>query len=77
MFRSTPTVLTHDSMTASSDSRRCLGLTSCWYRPTPTCCGSILTSSLSGSCSRRPIEMVPRSVASKLGNSSRPTELAE
>ena len=30
-------------------------------------CGSILTSSLSGSCRRRPIEIVPRSVASKFG----------
>ena len=39
--------------------------------------GSILTSSESGSWSRRPIEIVPRSVASNSGNSSRPTGLAE
>ena len=39
--------------------------------------GSIFTSSLSGSCRRRPIEIAPRSVASYSGNSSRPSGLVE
>ena len=34
----------------SADARRAAG-TSCWYMPTPSASGSILTSSASGSCS--------------------------
>ncbi len=38
--------------------------------------GSIFTSSASGSCSRRAIEMAPRMVTSSSGNSSRAASLA-
>ena len=57
---------------ASSDS-----WTSCWYWPTPIDFGSILTSSASGSCSRRAIEIAPRIVRSSSGNSSRARSDAE
>jgi hypothetical protein len=49
-------------------------LTSCWYWPTPIDFGSILTSSASGSCSRRAIDTAPRSDTSRSGNSSRQLE---
>src|SRR5229473_8549991 len=38
--------------------------------PTPMAFGSILTSSASGSCSRRAIDTAPRNVTSSSGNSS-------
>ena len=57
------------STTASSDfDSRCWS-TSCWYCPTPIAFGSILTSSASGSCSRRAIDTAPRSDTSSSGNS--------
>jgi hypothetical protein len=45
--------------------------TSCWYWPTPMALGSTFTSSASGSCRRRAIEIAPRIVRSRSGNSSR------
>ena len=38
--------------------------TSCWYCPTPMDFGSILTSSASGSISRRAMDTAPRTVTS-------------
>ena len=45
----------------------CASSRSCWYWPTPIDFGSILTSSASGSCSRRAIDTAPRSVTSSSG----------
>src|ERR1700758_3162563 len=70
VFRSTPTPLTQSSTTAPSDRDSLNSLRSCWYWPTPIDFGSILTSSASGSCSRRAIETAPRRVTSSSGSSA-------
>jgi hypothetical protein len=69
VFRSTPTALTQSSTTASSERDSLPSVTSCWYWPTPMDFGSILTSSASGSCSRRAIDTAPRSETSSSGSS--------
>ena len=70
VLTSTPTALTQSSTTASSERASLDSPRSCWYWPTPIDFGSILTSSASGSCSRRAIETAPRKVTSRSGNSS-------
>ena len=69
VFTSTPTAFTQSSTTASSDLDSLPWARSCWYWPTPIDFGSILTSSASGSCSRRAIETAPRSETSMPGSS--------
>ncbi|MNQ92737.1 hypothetical protein D3C85_1081710 [compost metagenome] len=69
VFKSTPTWLTADSTTAFKFSSRRFCETSCWYCPTPIAFGSIFTSSASGSCSLRAIEIALRSATSSSGNS--------
>ena len=75
VLRSTPTPFTQSSTTASSARCSAAWATSCWYCPTPMLRGSIFTSSASGSCSRRAIEIAPRTVASRSGNSARAASL--
>ena len=70
VFRSTPTAFTQSSTTASSECASLPSATSCWYCPTPMDLGSILTSSASGSCSRRAMDTAPRSETSRPGSSS-------
>ena len=70
VLTSTPTAFTQSSTTASSDRASLAWSRSCWYWPTPIDLGSILTSSASGSCSRRAIDTAPRRVTSRSGNSS-------
>ena len=70
VFRSTPTAFTQSSTTASSECDSLPSATSCWYWPTPMDFGSILTSSASGSCSRRAMDTAPRSETSRPGSSS-------
>ena len=70
VLASTPTALTQSSTTASSERASLVSPRSCWYCPTPIAFGSILTSSASGSCSRRAIDTAPRKVTSSSGNSS-------
>ena len=70
VLTSTPTALTQSSTTASSERASLVSPRSCWYWPTPIAFGSILTSSASGSCSRRAIDTAPRRVTSSPGNSS-------
>lgn len=69
VLTSTPTPLTQSSTTASSERERVVSGMSCWYCPTPIDLGSILTSSASGSCSRRAIDTAPRSETSSVGSS--------
>src|SRR5262249_59117668 len=69
VLTSTPTALTQSSTTASSERDSLTSETSCWYWPTPIDFGSILTSSASGSCSRRAIDTAPRSETSSSGSS--------
>ena len=69
VFRSTPTEFTQSSTTAPSVRASSAWLTSCWYWPTPMLFGSILTSSASGSCSRRAIDTAPRRLTSRSGSS--------
>ncbi len=69
VLTSTPTAFTASSTTASRLRASVPGVTSCWYCPTPIDLGSILTSSASGSCSRRAIDTAPRSVTSSSGSS--------
>ena len=76
MFTLTPTWFTQESTTSSRLFLSPVCETSCWYCPTPMLLGSIFTSSASGSCSRRAIEMAPRTVTSRSGNSSRAASLA-
>ncbi len=71
VLTSTPTAFTQSSTTASRERDSFTSETSCWYWPTPIDLGSILTSSASGSCSRRAIDTAPRSDTSMPG-SSRP-----
>src|SRR5512135_3466812 len=54
---STPTWLTQLSTTSPSFLASSGWCTSCWYWPTPIAFGSILTSSASGSCRRRALEI--------------------
>ena len=56
VLTSTPTRLTVVSTTPSSCSAKRFWLTSCWYSPIPIAFGSILTSSASGSSTRRAID---------------------
>ena len=70
VFRSTPTLFTQSSTTPSSVSFSRFWGMSCWYWPTPTALGSILTSSASGSCRRRAIDTALRRLTSYCGNSS-------
>ena len=77
VFRSTPTLLTQSSTTASSVRASALWLTSCWYWPTPMLFGSIFTSSASGSCSRRAMLTAPRRLTSSSGSSLLANSLAE
>ena len=77
VFSSTPTLFTQLTTTSSSFASRSGWWTSCWYCPTPIAFGSILTSSASGSWRRRPIEIAPRTVRSRSGNSARAVSLAE
>ena len=72
-----PTEFTQRTTTVSSSSLSFVWSTSCWYCPTPIDFGSILTNSAKGSDNRLPIETEPRTVTSKLGNSSRAILLAE
>ena len=72
----TPTELTQLFTTVSRLFLSSPGATSCWYWPTPMLFGSTFTSSASGSCRRRAMEMAPRIVRSRSGNSSRATSLA-
>ena len=69
VLTSTPTALTQSSTTASRERDSFTSVTSCWYWPTPIDLGSILTSSASGSCSRRAIDTAPRSETSRSGSS--------
>ncbi len=69
VLTSTPTALTQSSTTASRERESLAWETSCWYWPTPMDLGSILTSSASGSWSRRAIETAPRSDTSRSGSS--------
>ena len=69
VFTSTPTAFTQSSTTASSERDSFVSATSCWYWPTPIDFGSILTSSASGSCSRRAMDTAPRSDTSMPGSS--------
>ena len=69
VLTSTPTAFTQSSTTASSDRDSLVSATSCWYWPTPIDLGSILTSSASGSCSRRAMDTAPRSDTSMPGSS--------
>ena len=69
VLTSTPTAFTQSSTTASSERDSLPSEMSCWYWPTPIDLGSILTSSASGSCSRRAIETAPRSDTSMPGSS--------
>ena len=69
VLASTPTALTQSSTTASSERDSLVSLISCWYWPTPMDFGSILTSSASGSCSRRAIDTAPRKETSSSGSS--------
>ena len=69
VFTSTPTALTQSSTTVSSARDSTGSGMSCWYCPTPIDFGSILTSSASGSCSRRAIDTAPRSETSSAGSS--------
>ena len=77
VFNSTPTPFTQLTTTSSSLAASRVWLTSCWYWPTPMDLGSILTSSASGSCSRRPMDIAPRTVRSRSGNSLRAISEAE
>ena len=77
VFTSTPTAFTQSSTTASSRRASWLWPTSCWYWPTPMLLGSILTSSASGSCSRRAMETAPRMETSRSGNSWEASSEAE
>ena len=77
VFRSTPTEFTQSSTTASSVRASSLWFTSCWYWPTPMDLGSILTSSASGSCSRRAMLAAPRRLTSTSGISCEANSLAE
>ncbi len=69
VLTSTPTPFTQSSTTASSDRESIVSERSCWYWPTPMDFGSILTSSASGSWSRRAMETAPRSATSSSGSS--------
>ncbi len=69
VLTSTPTALTQSSTTASSERESFSSLRSCWYWPTPIDLGSILTSSASGSCSRRAMETAPRMDTLRSGSS--------
>ncbi len=69
VLTSTPTAFTQSSTTASSDRDSLVSDTSCWYWPTPMDLGSILTSSASGSCSRRAMDTAPRRDTSRSGSS--------
>ena len=77
VLTSTPTALTQSSTTASSERASFVWLTSCWYCPTPIDFGSILTSSASGSCSRRAMETAPLSVTSSPDSSREASSEAE
>ncbi len=77
VLRSTPTLLTQSSTTASSARASWPWSTSCWYWPTPMLRGSILTSSASGSCTRRAMLTAPRRLTSSSGNSRLASSLAE
>ena len=77
VLTSTPTEFTASSTTESSPEASIAWLTSCWYWPTPMDFGSILTSSASGSCSRRAMDTAPRSETSMSGNSSAASSEAE
>mmetsp|Transcript_21698 Transcript_21698/g.53582 ORF Transcript_21698/g.53582 Transcript_21698/m.53582 type:complete len:353 (+) Transcript_21698:801-1859(+) len=70
VLRLTPAAATADSTTAPSSAASSLSLTSCWYRPTPSDCGSIFTSSAIGSCSRRAMDTAPRRDTSTPGSSA-------
>ena len=59
------------STTASSERASLVSPRSCWYCPTPIAFGSILTSSASGSCSRRAMRCATHGDDSRSGNSSR------
>ena len=76
MLTLTPTEFTQLFTTVSRLFLSSPGVTSCWYWPTPMLFGSTFTSSASGSCRRRAMEMAPRMVRSSSGNSSRATSLA-
>ncbi len=77
VLTSTPTALTQSSTTASSERESFTSLRSCWYWPTPIDLGSILTSSASGSWSRRAIDTAPRIVTSRSGSSCEANAEAE
>jgi len=69
VLSSTPTWLTQLSTTSSSLRPRSGWCTSCWYCPTPMDFGSIFTSSASGSCNLLAMEIAPRTVRPRSGNS--------
>ena len=77
VFKSTPTLFTQSSTTPPSASESFFWFISCWYCPTPIDFGSIFTSSASGSCSLRAIEVALLCPTSKFGNSSVASLLAE
>ena len=77
VLRSTPTLFTQSSTTASRALVSFFWFMSCWYWPTPMALGSIFTSSASGSSRRLAIEAALRCPTSKLGNSSVASLLAE
>ncbi len=77
VLTSTPTALTQSSTTASSERESFTSLRSCWYWPTPIDLGSILTSSASGSWSRRAIDTAPRIDTSRSGSSCEANAEAE
>ena len=77
VLTSTPTAFTQSSTTASRLRSSLAAVTSCWYCPTPIDFGSILTSSASGSCSRRAIETAPRRDTSMPGSSAAASAEAE
>ena len=73
----TPTLFTHLVTVKSKDSLNFFWETSCWYWPTPIDLGSILTSSLSGSCSLLAIDIALLFSTVKSGNSCIAKGLAE
>ncbi len=77
VLTSTPTPFTQSSTTASSERDSFTSDRSCWYCPTPIDFGSILTSSASGSWSRRAMDTAPRSETSSSGSSCEANAEAE
>ena len=73
----TPTEFTALLTTKSRDSSSFLGVTSCWYRPTPILFGSIFTSSERLSCNLLPILIALLFSTVKSGNSEIANLLAE